>query len=169
MATVKAEDFIAIEQALYRYCHGVDRGRAEIAKSCFWPEATDHHGDFDGPVFELIDRVVERSAAYPYMMQHHLTNIMISIEDDRANVESYFLAQNPVRGQDDSFILMFMGGRYLDRFERRNGEWKSAKREVVIDWAKHLDGAPWPRQAVFASPGRGDADATHTFFSQAES
>ena len=165
MATAKAEDFIAIQQALYRYCHGVDRGRAEIAKSCFWPEATDHHGDFDGPVFELIDRVVERSAAYPYMMQHHLTNIMISIEDDRANVECYFLAQNPVRNQDDNFILMFMGGRYLDRFERRNGEWKSAKREVVIDWAKHLDGAPWPRQAVFAASGRGDADATYTFFS----
>lgn len=159
-----ADDYMAIQQCLFRYCHGIDRGKADIAKSCFWPDATDHHGDFDGPVYDLIDQVVERSAVYPYPMQHHLTNIMITFKDERADVESYFLAQNPVRDADGQFILMFMGARYLDKFERRDGEWRSARREVVMDWAKHLDGAAWPRQTVFAKPGRGVDDATHMFF-----
>jgi hypothetical protein len=38
------------------------------------------------------------------------------------------------------------GGRYIDRLERRQGEWRIAAREVVIEWVVAADGA----QALFS-------------------
>jgi hypothetical protein len=31
---------------------------------------------------------------------------------------------------------MTAGGRYVDRFERRAGQWKIAERTVVVDWQR---------------------------------
>ena len=31
---------------------------------------------------------------------------------------------------------MTAGGRYVDRFERRHGEWRIAERTVVVDWQR---------------------------------
>ncbi len=33
-------------------------------------------------------------------------------------------------------VLETFGGRYVDRFERRDGEWKIAHRTVVHEWDK---------------------------------
>ena len=33
-------------------------------------------------------------------------------------------------------MLETFGGRYVDRFERRDGEWKIAHRTVVHEWDK---------------------------------
>ena len=57
-------------------------------------------------------------------------------------------------------------GRYIDRFEKRDGEWRIAKRMVVYDWIRHLgspegteaqrfgprvpQGAPFPQDPVYA-------------------
>ena len=30
------------------------------------------------------------------------------------------------------------GGRYLDEFERREGEWRISKRTYILDWAKRF-------------------------------
>ena len=34
------------------------------------------------------------------------------------------------------------GARYLDKYERRNGEWKFAHRRVVADWLQRFGVAP---------------------------
>ena len=36
----------------------------------------------------------------------------------------------------DQTVLETFGGRYLDRFERRDGEWRIAHRTVVHEWDK---------------------------------
>lgn len=41
-----------------------------------------------------------------------------------------FLAEHDVNIDEDVFV----GGRYIDKFERRDGEWKIAKRQGVHDW-----------------------------------
>jgi hypothetical protein len=33
---------------------------------------------------------------------------------------------------------MFVGGRYLDQFQRRGGDWRIASRVVVWDWFRHF-------------------------------
>ena len=37
------------------------------------------------------------------------------------------------RGSDHDSVA---GLRYVDRFERRDGEWRIAKRQIVIDWQR---------------------------------
>ena len=32
---------------------------------------------------------------------------------------------------------MEVGGRYLDRFEKRDGEWRIARRRYVLDWSRN--------------------------------
>ena len=53
---------------------------------------------------------------------------------DVAHAETYYLfvAMNP----DGTDILA--GGRYIDRFERRDGEWKLAVRSNLIEWSSVL-------------------------------
>ena len=36
----------AIRDVAIRYCRGVDRLDVDVLKSAYWPDATDHHGDF---------------------------------------------------------------------------------------------------------------------------
>ncbi len=31
-----------------------------------------------------------------------------------------------------------LGGRYIDRFERRDGEWRIARRVLLLDWTGEL-------------------------------
>ena len=33
------------------------------------------------------------------------------------------------------------GGRYLDEFERRDGEWRISKRTYILDWSKKFSNA----------------------------
>jgi hypothetical protein len=65
---------------------------------------------------------------------HRITNVLIEFEDDtEAHVESYVWAYHNVavgNGRED----VVFGGRYLDRFEKRSGEWRIAERQVVMDY-----------------------------------
>jgi hypothetical protein len=80
--------------------------------------------------------------------QHYTTNQTIDLDGDDAHVETYWLC---VLKQLDSDGGELLGGRYLDRFERRNGEWRIAKRVVVHEWHSRLDFTP-----MRTSPGSGN-------------
>ena len=56
---------------------------------------------------------------------------------------------------------MSFGGRYIDRFERRGGEWKIAHRAVVHEWDKieHLELAYPPDR--FSEGIRGPEDPSY--------
>ncbi|HET8747943.1 MAG TPA: nuclear transport factor 2 family protein, partial [Ramlibacter sp.] len=63
---------------------------------------------------------------------HQISNILIELQGNCAWVESSFLAlqSNAATPARETFLC----GRYLDRFERRDGEWRIAERTVVYDW-----------------------------------
>ena len=46
--------------------------------------------------------------------------------------ESYVIAYQNTLGDDPQDVMT--GGRYIDRYERRNGEWKISHRTFVLDW-----------------------------------
>jgi hypothetical protein len=54
---------------------------------------------------------------------------------DSAFVETQVLVHQQRLDERGPFLETF-GGRYVDRFERRDGEWKIADRLVVHDWDK---------------------------------
>ena len=59
----------------------------------------------------------------------------------------------------DGAVLMGGSGRYIDRFERRDGVWKIALRRLVIDWRFKADGVVWEGPAPGAFPeGRWDRE-----------
>jgi hypothetical protein len=119
----------AIRAVLTRYCQGVDRRDEALLRTVFHPDATDSHGE-GGPAWEFAAAYVRRDDGEDVAM-HYVTNSTIVLEGDVAHVESYWFhvggARFATSGRNG-------GGRYLDRFERRDGEWKIAERTVVYEW-----------------------------------
>ncbi len=75
---------------------------------------------------------------------HVVANIVTQLDQDKAAVESYVYAIHRTPGADGVPRDMIGAGRYLDRFERRNDEWRIAKRRVLVDWFKEYpDSADW--------------------------
>lgn len=155
----------AIRDCVYRYARGIDRADEAALLSSYWPDAHDCHGATSGPVGAFFERVREAWARGARNV-HHVTNILIDFRGaDRAEVESYFLALQRGAGPDGVIRQVMMSGRYCDLFERRDGDWRVARRTVVYDWVDHQPvpqgseaerfgprqpiGAPWPGDPVY--------------------
>lgn len=125
-----------IAEVLYRRARAGDRSDAELAHRCYHPGATERHGEFDGLASEFID-VVSFTRPKPGSpikgMMHMITNILCDFSDaDHVFVESYHVAWCQMTDGTDAEI----GGRYLDRFERRDGRWAITHRDVIFDWSR---------------------------------
>jgi hypothetical protein len=120
-----------IHQALMRYCRGVDRGDEALINSAFHPDAIDDHGA-PRPATELARGVAQN---YHSQLMHFTGNVLIELDGDTADVESYFISFSP-HEEDGRTYTRSRAGRYLDRFERRDGAWKIAYRMVVDEWAR---------------------------------
>jgi hypothetical protein len=155
---------LAIRKTLARYARGVDRGDNPMIESAYWPDAYDNHGNFKGSPADFAVYITERFDRVPRVGQHHITNVFAEVDGNTAHVESYFIAFNSqlaeAGGEHD-----LVTGRYLDRFEQRDGEWRIAEREVVIDIARNaLAGEAWPRLDAFSLGARREADPSAAFF-----
>ena len=62
-------------------------------------------------------------------------NILIDLAGDEAFGEVYFNASHKVPAEQ-GFDDVIIAGRYLDRYERRNGKWKFAYRSEIVDWSQ---------------------------------
>jgi hypothetical protein len=129
----------AIRECLYSYCRGIDR-RDEVAlRSAYWPDATDRHGAFSGSAGGFIEAALETLKDAPRMI-HMVGNISIVLKGDAAAVESYFQAFQHDHDPAGKLRKTFLCGRYVDRFEKRTGEWRVAQRTVVYDWIEEAPG-----------------------------
>jgi hypothetical protein len=125
----------AIERRLVDYCRGVDRGDAPLVASVYHPDGTDDHGSFQGRGADFAQYVTRRLERYDATM-HTIANTTIDFTGrDTANVECHVCARQR-RSDDDGVVLETFGGRYVDRFERRNGDWRIAHRVLVHEWDK---------------------------------
>ena len=154
----------AIRDVLHRYCRGADRRDATLMRSAYHSDALDHHGGFDGRALDFIELLIGTNASDAEPSQHLLGNIMIELDGDRAWVESVFTCRygrTPTAGDRRSRHVV-LGGRYWDRFERRDGDWRIAERTVLLDWSEERPTAPRPAIAATFVPGvRGSGDRTY--------
>jgi hypothetical protein len=157
----------AISEALYRRARAGDRADAELAHTCYHPGATERHGEFDGLATDFIDKVSftrSRPGSPIKGMFHFLSNILVDFtDDDSAFVESYHVAWVQMTDGNDAII----GGRYFDRFSRREGRWAITHRDVIFDWsrvepetAKFWDKHP---AKPFLFGHRGDSDPLYAY------
>lgn len=134
MSVERLADRVAIEEAVKRYARGIDRRDWALMRSAFHPDAAIEQADYKGDVEGLIGFVAPRHGLVEQSM-HMLTNCLVEFADDhRALAESYYLAYLRGRSAPDAELVETRAlGRYLDRFERRQGTWRIARRVVVFE------------------------------------
>ena len=127
-------DHEQIRTVVYRYARGVDRRDFDLVRSCYHHDATDDHGDYCGGIDGFIEFLREQLARWS-VTSHFIGNLLIEIDGERARVESYAIATHRGLPKPDGSVRDLTSGvRYIDDFERRNGEWRIARRMVVNDW-----------------------------------
>lgn len=123
-----------IRQLITTYCNAADRHDNEKMRACYHQDAIDDHGAmFCGPAMAFIDHLPEIQKNME-ILHHNVTTINIAIDGDYAEGEVYLLAMHRVSTPDGP-IDVLVGGRYFDKYERRDGCWKFAHRAIVADWA----------------------------------
>lgn len=117
----------AIHDVLQLYCRGVDRGDAALVASAFHDDGVMEAGVWAGPGDAFAAWIVEwlRDIA---QCQHRIGNCLIDLDGDVADVETYCCSIT-----DSGTECRTLYVRYLDRFEKRGGEWRIARRRVVYD------------------------------------
>ena len=140
----------AIRDCLFRYCRGIDRADAAVLRSAYWPDAVDDHVLFNGNAYDFIDWCVPLLAQVEHS-QHMLGNIQIELDGDIARVETYYHAYERRRRASSIPYEMFVGGRYLDKFARRDGEWRILHRFVMWDWYRHFKDSADLDKGVFGN------------------
>lgn len=135
-ALTKLVDKQEIHDVLMRYCRGIDRCDEELLLSVYHPDATDNHGQFNGRAADFISWALQ-SLRRDERTTHFLCNELIEVEGDSAHCESYLFAVHRRKAKDGTATKdLTFGGRYVDRFERRDGAWKIAHRQVVFEWSR---------------------------------
>ena len=141
-------DRLDIQELLYRYAHAVDRKDWDGVRAVYHPDAYDDHGNYKGNVDGFVENLKKRHAFIEQSM-HCVTNCIIEFDgSDSALVESYYLTYQRVLPEagdvrrnylcretltDADAVQGTAIGRFVDRVERRNGEWRIARRTVVFE------------------------------------
>lgn len=147
-------DRFMIQDLMYRWCRAVDRLDKQGMLDIFHPGAIDSHGPYIGPAEGLVDWILVRHKPIA-VSSHFIGNLLIEfVTEDVALVESYVrtIQQYPPEGKAQLAQLtggatgnpetatdMFTSSRYMDRVERRNGEWRIARRDLIQDWKQLVE------------------------------
>lgn len=141
-----------IQKVIALYSHALDRRRWGLLEHVFHDDAKYGFGDIAGSWRDFV--VAARSIVDPLgPTQHLVSNVMIEVDGDTAHVESCLNGYHEIPadyppGLNTNGIfydrpgeryVSIVGGRYIDRFERRDGEWRIAQRAGLYDWIQVLD------------------------------
>jgi hypothetical protein len=138
-----------IRDAMARYARGIDRRDEDLVRSAYHPDSIDNHGfGLSAGGWDIAALVRRDGRGFPDEWKHtthFLGQHLIEVDGDAARSEVYFLAYTRAEDPDGVDWDQLSAGRYLDRWERRDGEFKIAARTVVYDWLR-TDPArtPWP-------------------------
>lgn len=156
-----------IHELINAYCNAADRHDNEKMRSLYHEDAYDDHGPFSqGLAMDFIDKLPEIQVPME-ILHHNVTTVNIQLDGDYAEGEVYVLAFHKIRTEDGPVDLL-IGGRYFDKYQKRDGRWKFAHRSVVADWAT-LDSPSrinltnsFLEGAYIGKPGAGDP--SYSFF-----
>lgn len=120
-----------IFDCLVRFSRGMDRFDRKLFLSAFHTDAVIAAGEFVGDPVHLYDWASNLHEQGQSATHHNLLNHSCDIDGDTAHAETYYLFVG--RNRDESNWMA--GGRYIDRLQRRDGEWKIALRTNAIEWS----------------------------------
>ncbi|TAJ53353.1 MAG: nuclear transport factor 2 family protein [Nevskiaceae bacterium] len=158
----------AITELVMAYANAADRHDHAKMRALYHPDAIDDHGHFaKGPAMDFIAKLPEIQKAMA-ILHHNVTTVNLKLDGDRAEGEIYILAFHQVQAEDRLYDVL-IGGRYFDKYEKRDGVWKFSHRAIVADWAYPADPSavrldhPFLAGAYLGKPG--PADPSYAFFS----
>jgi hypothetical protein len=158
----------ALRKLVHAYCRAVDRGDIAALRELYHHDAVDAHGAFStGSVEKFFEQLVV-SRPYLRAMAHNITTVNFSIEGNSAEGEIYNIAVHTLvaKGRDVDLVI---GGRYLDKYEKRDNVWKLLERSIVTDWARVTDPSSMdmshPITADTLKGALDETDPSYQFFS----
>ena len=147
-------DRMAIQDVMYKWCRAIDHLDGEGMRAVFHSDAIDNHGPYVGGVDGLVEWIRERHRPIPFS-SHQISNMLIEFATaDLALVETLVRTLQRYPADAKASLAQLSGGRagkpgvgmdlltssrYVDRFERRNGEWRIARRTLIQDWKQLLE------------------------------
>jgi ketosteroid isomerase-like protein len=161
-------DEFALRKLVHAYCRAVDRGDFATLRELYHHDAVDAHGEISTGSVDDFLMTLEASRPHIRSMQHHITTVNFVIDGDVAEGEIYTIATHTF-GAGDRNVDVIVGGRYLDKYEKRAEIWKIIERTIVTDCAQVHDPSsvdlshPITRGSLKGSPGADDP--SHQFFS----
>lgn len=177
MSSLSSEIQTLLDRENIRACiaavaRGEDRRDADLIKTCFWPDATSDYGIFSGSFDDYLAWIVPGSPAVP-VTQHMLGQTVIELRGETALAETHANVYHRIdMGAEHRDTVM--GGRYLDRLEKRSGEWRIVQRTMLYDWFQDIGTAADWSQGLMGTAfsgdhytGRAHGDYSEVFFSEA--
>lgn len=151
MSSLSPSDAAAIRDVLHAYARGVDDRDWERVLGCYHPDAHDDHGVYRGDPGGLVDHFERHLPEYAGTL--HLLGGTDLHPVDHVTVDASTLClalhwRPPGAGGRH----LVMVAEYDDRFERRNGAWRIARRTVRICLAEEIEASTevWPLLDRFA-------------------
>ncbi len=133
------------------YCRGVDRADVALLQSIFHDDSTVVSGAFNGNGQEFAVEICRTVATVFEQTFHSIANQWIDIMGDSAVAETYVIAVATTSGAQADKFETLTGGRYIDRFTRRDGIWKFAERSFVCDWTRTDKSTRQLNDGIYAS------------------
>jgi hypothetical protein len=130
-------DRLEIGDVIHRYARGLDRHDDDLLRSVFHEDAMDNHGPWVGPREAFVAWANGPCHGHTNAHLHQITTHNCEIDGDVAHTESYCQWVHRLKDEETVWVG---GGRYVDRLERRGGEWRIVVRRLVLDFFYETQG-----------------------------
>ena len=129
-----------------------------LLRTCYTNDADIDYGFYKGDVsgFYPVVMQIERATLH---RSHFLSHVAIQLRDDFAEVECYGIATSTF----DNKVLNVFGGRYLNRFQRVDGDWLICKSNYILDYCYVTDMPPLGEEMEQLQTGIG-LDFSHPLY-----
>ena len=153
-------DKLAIREVVMRYCRGVDRLDSEMVASVYHTDARDQRPGSDVTGGNIGADLVASMMESMESTNHQIGTQLIEVNGDTAASESYSTGSHVMKDGRRLHTQV----RYLDKFERRNGEWRISHRLVINDVMEILPPSETPQMGVLSVGSRDRNDPSYGFF-----
>ncbi|HLY57115.1 MAG TPA: nuclear transport factor 2 family protein [Stellaceae bacterium] len=146
----------AIREVNARNSRAVDRMDEALLRSVYWPDAWDSASFFDGSVQDHVPWVMGFLKQL-VSTSHSVCHQHIELEGDHAWSESYFICYACGPDETGEMREIINAGRYLDHYEKRDGEWRFKHRSRAYDWnMNHPYSSTWEKSPLVEIMARGE-------------
>lgn len=124
----------AITDLIHIYCRSVDRLDVPLGHSIWHDGATADYGAsfHQGPGKAVIDKICDSHRGL-LAHSHQISNILITLDGDRAGSEAYCTATLRMQ-RGETLIQMSVWTRYVDRWSFRDRRWGLDHRIAIRDF-----------------------------------